>query len=264
MKKNIFPDSIFKSAYFAYWSDLWGFPAAKALLPFVSRIPFISPNKVTVGAFFLHVLGCLSLFIAYPYHFFVAGIALIIAFICDDLDGQLARYTKRTSVIGEYLDKVLDLLKVYILLLALAYAVYLTSHQILPLLLGFTACFFYTFRMYIKYVTMLIAFDKDKMYFDKSAIKRKVLLQDLAHEHANLARSYSRKIRLFILYNRALVFVDEAEIAVFTSIGAFLHRLDISLWVLVISQIAISFFKFFERLIQLKNNSENLLKPMRK
>ena len=141
--------------YFSNWADLFFPPIANRVLPFVSGFNWIKPNTVTLFSFSLYVLGCFFIFVDVPNHLIYTSILLPIAYIGDCLDGQLARTKKLSSDIGNYLDKVLDVLKIYIITISLAYGAYLIGNNPINIFLGFTACFFFNFRYYLKLETII-------------------------------------------------------------------------------------------------------------
>ncbi len=129
------------------------------------------------------------------------------------------------------------------------------TDNILFIYLGFAACFFFMFRYYIKLATLFGRIDLDSSYLSKSAQKR----EQLEKKINKLTFLNSLWIR-----NRIILFVDEAEFAVFTSLGALFNRLDLALWILAVSQIVIAFWRFWERGHQVSKNSGKLLEPLRK
>ncbi|VAW95908.1 hypothetical protein MNBD_GAMMA22-1900 [hydrothermal vent metagenome] len=261
---NVTQKNVIEPPYYSNWADLFFPLIANKILPFVSRIAWITPNIVTLFSFFLYVLGCLFIFIDIPYHLFYTAILLPAAYIGDCLDGQLARTKKLSSDIGNYLDKVVDVLKIYIITLSLAYSAYLSTNDVLYIFLGFTACFFFNFRYYIKLETIFSQFNQDSHYLKKCSDRRKVLYRSKETEYKHLSSSFSGKIKLFWLKHRSIFWVDEAEFVVFTSIGAVLNQIELVLWVLALSQFLIAFWRLFERGYQTHKAKEQLLDPMRK
>lgn len=255
---------IIEPPYFSNWADLFMPKIANWILPLVSKIDWITPNIVTLFSFFLYVLGCLFIFIDIPYHLYYTAILLPIAYIGDCLDGQLARSKKLSSDIGNYLDKVVDVLKIYILTISLAYGAYVTTSNSLYIFLGFTACFFFNFRYYIKMETIFSQFNHDSKYLIKSAERRQELYRKKDKEYKTLSATFLGKIKLFWLKNRAIFWVDEAEFVMFVSIGAIFNKIELVLWVLAISQVLIAFWRLFERGYQTHKARDQLLDPMRK
>jgi len=177
-KKNVI-----EPPYFSNWADLFFPPIANRILPFVSGIKWITPNIVTLFSFFLYVLGCLFIFIDIPNHLIYTAILLPVAYIGDCLDGQLARTKKLSSDIGNYLDKVVDVLKIYIITISLAYSAYLITNDVIYIFLGFTACFFFNFRYYLKLETIFSQFNQDSHYLVKANKRRQELYRSKQTEY---------------------------------------------------------------------------------
>lgn len=256
--------TVIKPLYFANWADTWGFPIAASLLPFVSKISFLTPNVISICSFILYTLGSISLFLDYPFHLLVSAMLLPIAFIGDDLDGQVARYKKLSSVFGDFLDKVLDVVKIFIITASLSYAVYLKTENILTIYLGFASGFFFMVRYYIKLETMFSLTSRDSKYLEKSSEVRKSLENDLEKLHYKLQKTFPGKLRSLWLQHRLIFAVDEGEFVFITAVFAILNRLDLALIILAISQTSIAVWRFLERSHQLRTDSNQLLLPMRK
>ena len=255
---------IIEPPYFSNWADLFMPKIANMILPLVSRFKWITPNIVTLFSFFLYVLGCLFIFINIPYHLYYTAILLPIAYIGDCLDGQLARTKKLSSNIGNYLDKVVDVLKIYIITISLAYSAYVTTNNVIYIFLGFTACFFFNYRYYIKLEIIFSQFNQDSQYLVKSGERKQELYLMKQREYERLSATFLGKIKLFWLKNRIIFWVDEAEFVIFTSIGAIFNKIELVLWVLAVSQVLIVFWRLFERGYQTHKAKDRLLDPMRK
>ncbi len=145
---------IIKSTYYSNWADIFGYPLAFILMNQLKKIKFLTPNMVTLFSFGLFLFGGISLFINYPFHQIIGGFLIFCGYIGDDIDGQLARATGKSSNIGDFLDKVLDIFKIFIVNASLSYAVYLKTNNILYIYLGFVSAFFFMIRYYIKLETM--------------------------------------------------------------------------------------------------------------
>lgn len=256
--------NVIEPPYFSNWADLFFPPIANRILPLVSRAKWITPNIVTLFSFFLYVLGCLFIFIDISNHLIYAAILLPVAYIGDCLDGQLARTKNLSSEIGNYIDKVVDVLKIYIITISLAYSAYLITDNVINIFLGFTACFFFNFRYYLKLETIFSQLNQDSQYLDKSRERRQELYRSKEAEYEQLSGSFSGRIKLFWLKHRSIFWVDEAEFVVFTSIGALFNQIELVLWVLAISQFLIAFWRLFERGYQTHKAKDQLLDPMRK
>lgn len=255
---------IIEPPYFSNWGDLFLPKIANKILPFIANISGITPNMVTICSSLIHVIGSMFLFLDFSNHLFYSAILLPISYILDCVDGQLARTKKISSPIGDYLDKVLDVLKIYVITISLSIGAYMRTQDILYIFLGFTACFFFNLRYYIKLETMFGAINKDKDYLDKSRQLKYRLYETLRGKYKLLSKNLSGKIQAFWLKNRSIFFVDEAEFILFTSIGAIFNKIELVLWILAISQVFIVVWRFFERIHQIKVFSDRLYWPMRK
>lgn len=255
---------VIEPPYFSNWGDIFFPKLANKLLPYAASIKFLTPNMVTVISFLLYTLGSIFLFVNTPYHLFITAILLPFSYILDCLDGQLARVTKRSSNIGDYLDKVLDVLKIYVITLSLSYAVYLQVGGIWPFVLGFTACFFFNFRYYIKLESVFNRVSKIPDYLTKSRELRLDLYEEKGALYKKLQKTFLGKLQTFWYWNRTIFFVDEAEFVIFVALGALFKQLLLVLVVLALSQAAIGVFRFFERGYQIHTSSDRLFWPLRK
>ncbi len=256
---------IVEPPYFSNWADqIMPKIANRVLLPVASQIPGLTPNHVTVFSFLLYCLGCVFLFLSVPYHFIYTAILMIVAYIFDCLDGQLARTKKLSSVLGDYLDKTLDVLKIYVVTISMAIAAYGRTGDILYIFLGFTACFFFNYRYYIKLETMFSRISNDPEYLAKSRAKRYELWESLGDEYKKLSRTVSGRLQIFWRKNKSLFALDEAEFVVLTALGALIDHIEWTLWIMAVGQTVIAFWRLAERGYALAKNPEALLKPMRK
>lgn len=255
---------ILEPPFFSNWVDLFMPKLANQLLILVAKIKVITPNSVTLVSFLLYTVAAFSLFLDYPYHLLVTAILLPLSYIGDCLDGQLSRYTNRMSELGNYLDKTLDVLKIFFLTFSLSWAVYIQTSNPIALILGFLACFSFNFRYYIKLETVYSQFSNDTEYLKKSKTLRWELYQHLTEKYRQLSKTWIGKLKLAWLYNRSLLWLDEGEMVIFTAVAALFNGLEYWLWILAIGQILIAGWRFFERGNQISRGSKNLLLPMRK
>ncbi len=78
-------------------------PALKPLIVFLAS-KGVKPNHLTLTGLFLGLLGATAFFWNYP----VALALVLLAFLIDGIDGQLAREFKTASRFGAYFDAVCD------------------------------------------------------------------------------------------------------------------------------------------------------------
>jgi phosphatidylglycerophosphate synthase len=258
------PIRIVKSTYYSNWGDRIGYPLAKLTVKPLSRLNFLTPNHVTLISFLSFAVGCLLLDVNIPFHLPIAALLIFAGYVGDDVDGQLARITGKFSVLGDYLDKVLDILKIFLVTLAAGVAEYFQTRNPLYLILGFVACFMFQYRYYIKLETMFSAISRDPEYLDASSVVRKDLEYKMDILYSTRAQSFSQGLRLFWIKNRTILFVDEAEFAIFVAIGAVTNHLAAALWLIAMAQVIFVTWRLFERGSQLASSSPNLKQPLRK
>lgn len=254
--------SVVEPSYFSNWGDLWYPRLANLLLVPASRIAPLTPNGVTLGAFALSMTGAVLIVIGGGYA--IAGALILpVAYTLDCLDGQLARYTGRTSALGDYLDKTLDVLKIGVFNLALSVAAYRMTGEALYLALGLVSCFGFLFRYYIKLETMFGAIQRDAGYLEKSRARRLELYAALDRERAELRGPRARLAWLWQRHRPALA-LDEAEHVTFAAVLVLAGRPDLWCWLFAIGQLTIAAVRLVGRARQVVDRPESLLDPLRK
>lgn len=88
-------------------------PPAAALVAVLKNTP-VTPNQVTFLSVFL-ALGSVAVWIAVPGHLgaVLGGAGIIVSFVVDCADGQLARIRGTSSPIGHHLDFLMDEIKAF-------------------------------------------------------------------------------------------------------------------------------------------------------
>ncbi len=117
---------------------------ARLIIP---RLPgWVTPNQITLGGLVCNLIGC-SAFLLAGYHrawFLLAILCLVLNWVADNLDGELARARQLTSERGFYLDLVTDQLGVAIIGLGIAFASYTNTVLMLCCLLSYPLMSFLT------------------------------------------------------------------------------------------------------------------------
>jgi phosphatidylglycerophosphate synthase len=200
----------------------------------------------------------------YPNHLLYAAIAFPISYVLDCLDGQVARSTGLSSAFGSFLDKTIDFFKVFAITASLAWATYSATGDVLYVFLGYIASFFFTYRFYIKYITVFSEVSKDKEYLTKSKEYTENLYTEIEAHRKQLATTFWGKIKLFLIQNRVILEVEEAELVMFTAVGALFNQLGAVLWILAVSQVLIVAQRLITRGYQVEHAPEKLLAPIKK
>ena len=97
----------------------------------------VTPNQITLSAVFV-ALGAVVLLLVWPGHLglIVAVLVFELSYVLDCADGMLARWRGTASPVGHLLDFLMDELKAFCLLAAVAVRLYLEQKDVRFLLLG--------------------------------------------------------------------------------------------------------------------------------
>ena len=98
-------DGFFTTFFVSTWSRYVARWAARAGL---------SPNQVTVIALLIGIAAAVAFATGERAGYIAGGILVYLSFVADCVDGQLARYTRRFSKFGAWLDSVFDRTKEYV------------------------------------------------------------------------------------------------------------------------------------------------------
>ncbi len=249
--------------YFSNWGDLWYPRLANTLfLPIAAKLRWLTPNHVTTLSFFMYSFAILGLNI-WPHLWALFGILLPLSYILDCLDGQLARTTGKSSVIGDYLDKTLDVLKIGVINIGFGYFAYSQTGDVYFMILGFLSCFGFLFRYYIKLETLFSAMSRDSAYLEKSREYRYALYMKY-DDQKKTRKNPSDYVKWFAFKNRAIFALDEAEHVTFGALAILTGNVWLWLVVFGLAQPSIAIFRLWQRGNQLKNNPKSLLYPLRK
>ncbi|MEJ0073715.1 MAG: CDP-alcohol phosphatidyltransferase family protein [Candidatus Saccharibacteria bacterium] len=254
--------SVVESNYFSNWGDLWYPRIANSILRPASAIRWLTPNQVTLTSFVLYALAAALLMVGKSWALAIV-LLLPVSYILDCLDGQLARYTGRTSPIGDYLDKTLDVLKIGLINVAMGVAAYRLTGKDYYLILGFISCFGFLFRYYIKLETMFGAINRDKDYLRASRARRHELYATFdAAKRAPM--TIRQRMNWLYVRHHAVLALDEAEHVTFGALAALFWRPDLWCWAFAVGQLSLALFRLVERGGQLLRDPESLTYPLRK
>ena len=94
---------------------------ASKILTFLAVKAKVTPNQVTLASFVIGVFAAF-LFTKADFWLMVIGAVLLqVSLVVDCVDGELARYTRKFSKLGAWLDAITDRVKEYAVFLGLAY-----------------------------------------------------------------------------------------------------------------------------------------------
>ena len=133
----------------------------------------ITPNQVTVAHNILEFLS-LFLFLTGEYKlFYITIIILVIGGILDNVDGEIARVTGRTSLKGEYLDLIGHRIIHPMFFLFLSIGIFTNYPNIILLVLGALAALGYTISEISTNVYKQLLYDKGQANQNGDVLKKK-------------------------------------------------------------------------------------------
>lgn len=115
--------------------------------------PKVTPNQITLAGAIGGLIGIGCAFLSVISRWFLIGTVLGIMchFICDDLDGYVARKRNMTSLAGGYFDLLTDILHITYLIIGLSFAGVI-SFQIAIFMVPVYALIIFTAMNYIHYL----------------------------------------------------------------------------------------------------------------
>ena len=105
----------------------------------------ISPNQVTLSMIFWGLLGATLISQGTPFCYFLGGVSLMMLNVADAVDGELARYLKKTSTTGDYLDRVAHYITNSAAILGMGMGLFFQYGSVVPLIVAVMVEIVYTF-----------------------------------------------------------------------------------------------------------------------
>ena len=88
-----------------------------------------TPNQVTIASFAIGLLAAYLFALGETWSLIAGAILLQVSIIVDCVDGEIARYTRKFSELGAWLDAITDRVKEYAVFLGLAYGAFIQNGQ---------------------------------------------------------------------------------------------------------------------------------------
>ena len=127
-------------------------PLAAALVKVLLKTR-VTPNQVTVAAFFIGLCGAFAFSRGTPALVVLGGVLAQLSSVVDCADGMLARATGRTSEFGAYLDLVLDRVNEFFLIAGAVLGHFARTGNVRLLVLGLVTLGLYFLEIAIFYLT---------------------------------------------------------------------------------------------------------------
>lgn len=197
-----------------WWSIVFGGPLGTFLVAFVADVPWITPNLITWVGFAVKLLACPVLLAGTWQGDVTAAVLLQAAVVLDSMDGSLARYRRRPSVLGAFLDKVTDAIGLLALSAALGCRVFADTGDLTALLLAMLTGVSYVARSYVYWVVA---------YFEKANDVQPTTGPATRQDFGELG--FGARMRYYLASTPRILYVGEADIYLWIGVGLMLGRL---------------------------------------
>jgi phosphatidylglycerophosphate synthase len=147
--------------YEDWWHIVFGGPLGVLVAALVADVRWITPNLITLVGFVLRLVGASLLAVREPWADLTSLGLLQLSLVLDITDGSLARYRKRPSALGAFLDKITDGASLATLGFLLGYRAWLDGHGVLHLLAGAFIGASYLLRCYMYWVVAYLERDRE-------------------------------------------------------------------------------------------------------
>jgi phosphatidylglycerophosphate synthase len=216
-----------------WWSIVFGGPVGTFLVAFVADLAWITPNRITWLGFAVKLAICPLLLAGTGSADLAAAALLQLAVVLDSMDGSLARYRQRPSMLGAFLDKVTDAIGLLALTGTLGYRVFADTGDLAALFLAMLAGVSYVTRSYVYWVVA---------YFEKAhAVARPSAGPATRKDFGDLG--LGERLRYYLASTPRILYVGEADIYLWIGVGLIAGRLReisyflgvmLGLWFLII------------------------------
>lgn len=194
-----------------WWSIMLGGPVGNLLNACIADVAWITPNRLTWLSF-LCKLAAAPLLLLGTRSADLAVIALFQAHtVLDCMDGSLARYRKRPSAMGAFLDKTTDMIGLLAIMAALGWRTAQETGDLRALLVAMLIAGSTLLRFYVYWVVM---------HLEREAKVAAPTVGDRRFDYSTMTTG--QRARLYLRSMSKIVFFSEADFYFWFSLGLFL------------------------------------------
>jgi phosphatidylglycerophosphate synthase len=211
-------------------------PLTIGIMLIVADWPLLTPNRVTTVANLCKLAG--AWLILEPDHWVLAVVLLQLGLLFDHLDGTLARYRRTFTKLGSYYDKVSDMITWAVIVMAVGWQAYQPSGDAMYIMFAAASVIALNLRGYMKWLTQ--------------AETERVRWLEARKDPAGAVAKYTAPIvikpppvrsgrdwAIWFAKKVAVVFIfEEMDLWFWLGVALLIDRLDLLLWLLMITQCA--------------------------
>lgn len=199
-----------------FWDILYGRPSAVFFLVLFGGIRWITPNLLTIVSLLLKFGTCALVFWGDGTDWIIAAIVLQLSCTFDCADGQLARYRKTSSLVGSYLDKVVDGIGFLLLFAALAEVCYRQTGEVYYVHFATLVVFAIATSGYVKWLAVT------------EALRRGIDEDTIASRTAVEVKWWHIPLKI--------VEFNEGDLHLWIGLSLILHKPEWAMWLLAVTQ----------------------------
>jgi phosphatidylglycerophosphate synthase len=196
-----------------WWSVMFGGPVGNLLNACIADVSWITPNGLTWFSF-LCKLAAVPLLLVGTWS---ADVAVIVLFqlhtVLDCMDGSLARYRKRPSAMGAFLDKTTDMIGLLGIMTALGWRVHRDTGDAGALVVAMLIAGGTLLRFYVYWVVM---------HLERDARVAKSTVGDLRIDYSMMR--FGERARLYFKSMPKIIFFTEADFYFWFALGLALQE----------------------------------------
>ncbi|MFW9990223.1 MAG: CDP-alcohol phosphatidyltransferase family protein [Candidatus Odinarchaeota archaeon] len=215
----------------------------------------ITANFITIAGFLIGLVGLFFIGIGNKIFIIIGFILLYIYYVSDEVDGELARYKKQTSLRGIYYDEIGHLFFQGWFFFSFGYSIYRINFEFFYIILAFIATFFLIGIRTVRKISIIA--------FAKGEIKNKNEIKIERNEKTPSKKSFIKIIKS-ICINLVNAFSHTHMITTMFFIGFLLYIYFEIIWVIEFLMIIYSPFLLFVFLIFMIFKVKNVEKDVRK
>lgn len=207
-----------------WWSIAFGGPVANVLTALIADISWITPNALTWLSFLCKLVAA-PLLLAGTWSADVAAVVMFqLHTVLDCMDGTLARYRKRPSVMGGFLDKVTDMIGLVAIMSALGWRGYTDSGDARVLLVALLIAASVLFRSYVFWVVA---------HFEREHRVEKPSVGDRRPDFSTL--TLRERTLKYLKSQWKVIQLTEADLYFWLSLGIVFHAIPTSIYLVGIA-----------------------------
>jgi phosphatidylglycerophosphate synthase len=211
-------------------------PITIAIMLVIADWRFLTPNRLTTIANLCKLVG--AWLILQPEHWVLSVVMLQLGIIFDHLDGTMARYKRTFTKLGSYYDKVSDMITWALIVMVVGWQVYRTSGDAKYIVFAAASVIALNLRGYMKWLCQ--------------AETERIRWLEARKDPAGTVAKYTAPIvikpppersardwAIWFAKKLAVVFIfEEMDLWFWLGLAMLIDRLDLVLWLMMISQCA--------------------------